>query len=161
MSEEIKNEDVVATESVEAAPAVEEVAVAEEIAVVEDAPVAEEAPVVEEAKVEEPAQEAPKEVITNATGKKASTKKPGLAPVENGAIGSTVVEAQAEVKAPAKPKPVEDTVAIKSTKNVVWQGVGKVVVGVNIVSKTEADQWLTRNHITLLTPDQVAKEYNK
>lgn len=157
MSEEIKNEDVVATESVEAALAVEEVAVAEEATAVEDAPVAEEAPVVEEAKVEELAQD----VITNISGKKPSTKKPGLAPVENGAIGSTVVEAQEEVKAPAKPKPVEDTVAIKSTKNVVWQGVGKVVVGVNIVSKTEADQWLTRNHITLLTPDQVAKEYNK
>lgn len=85
-----------------------------------------------------------------------------LAPVENGAIGSTTVKTKKsepkKVETVAKPT---DTVVLKSTKNVVWQGIGKVSRGINVVSKEEADHWLTRSHITLLTPEEVAKEYNK
>jgi hypothetical protein len=51
------------------------------------------------------------------------------------------------------------TVAIHSTKNVNWGGVGKVTKGYNIVSKEQADQWLTRRHIRLATPEEIAQEY--
>jgi hypothetical protein len=161
MSEEIKNEDVASTESaIESTPVVEEKV--EEV-------VAEATPaVVEEVKVAKPSAKAPveaekeQEVITNVVkNAKPSLGKPGLAPVENGAIGTGIVTPKPETKKPAPKAEASETVAIQSTKNVVWQGVGKVTRGVNIVSKAEADQWLTRNHITLLTPEQVAKEFNK
>lgn len=160
MSEEIKNEDVASTDSaVETTPVVEEKV--EEVAV-EATPA-----VVEEEKVAEPVVEAPveakeQEVITNVVkNAKPSLGKPGLAPVENGAIGTGIVPPKPAVKKPEPKTDAAETVAIHSTKNVVWQGVGKVTRGVNIVSKNEADQWLTRNHVTLLTPEEVAKEFNK
>lgn len=166
MSEEIKNEDLASTESaVESTPVVEEKV--EEVAT-EATPA-----VVEEVKVEEAAVEAvveapveaekEQEVITNTVkgSKNANPGKPGLAPVGDGAIGSTFVAPKPAVKKPALKQEAVETVAIQSTKNVVWQGVGKVTRGVNVVSKEEAEQWLTRNHITLLTPEQVAKEFNK
>jgi hypothetical protein len=55
----------------------------------------------------------------------------------------------------------KDTVAIHSTKNVTWPGVGKVYVGYNIVEKDESEKWLTRSHIRLATPQEVAKEFGK
>lgn len=65
---------------------------------------------------------------------------------------------------PNKPVQIKDekeTIAIHSTRNVSWNGVGKVSVGYNIVTKSAADKWLTRGHIRLATPEEVAKEYNK
>lgn len=88
-------------------------------------------------------------------------EKPGLAYVANGVLGSTKV-------AKSEPKPVvkkaakkEDTVAIYSSRNVTWNGVGKVYTGYNIVSKSAADQWLNRDHVRLATPEEVAREYGK
>lgn len=84
----------------------------------------------------------------------------GLGSVAGGAIGSTVVKNKPKAD---KPKPVakkeETTVAIHSTRNVTWEGVGKVYNGYNIVTKEQADQWLTRTHVRLATPDEVAKEF--
>jgi len=61
-----------------------------------------------------------------------------------------------------KAKPEEDSekiIAVFSTKNVTWNGVGKVNRGYNIVTQEEADQWATRSHIRVATPQEVAKEY--
>ena len=52
-----------------------------------------------------------------------------------------------------------DKVAIYSSRNVSWQGVGKVSKGYNIMTKDKAEQWLTRDHIRIATPEEVAKEY--
>lgn len=52
-----------------------------------------------------------------------------------------------------------DKVAIYSSRNVSWQGVGKVSKGYNIMTKDKADKWLTRDHTRLATPEEVAKEY--
>jgi DNA-binding protein H-NS len=65
---------------------------------------------------------------------------------------------------PAKPektekKSAEKTVALLSTRNVTWNGVGSVEVGYNIVTEEQAEKWLTRSHITLATPEDVAKGY--
>lgn len=49
--------------------------------------------------------------------------------------------------------------AIHSTKNVSWAGVGTVKRGYNIVSEEAAEKWLTRNHIRIATPQEVAREY--
>lgn len=79
-----------------------------------------------------------------------------------------VEEKVEEVVKPAKPEPKkkpktstteEKIVAVFSTKNVTWNGVGKVNRGYNIVSQEDADKWSTRSHIRVATPEEVAREY--
>lgn len=84
--------------------------------------------------------------------------------VEDVKIEDTVKPVKAEVKAETKKKakPEHDSekiIAVFSTKNVTWNGVGKVNRGYNIVTQEEADLWVTRSHIRLATPQEVAKEY--
>lgn len=62
-------------------------------------------------------------------------------------------------KEPVKKDKKEKTVAIHSTRNVTWNGVGKVYRGYNIVDEETAEKWLTRDHIRIATPQEVAKEY--
>ena len=86
---------------------------------------------------------------------------PGMATVDGGAIGSTRVTN-------AKPKPQvtvqketgsDDKVAVFSTRNVYWDGVGTINRGYNIMTQARADKWLTRDHVRLAAPEEVAKEY--
>jgi hypothetical protein len=84
-----------------------------------------------------------------------------LGSVANGAIGATTAQRPKAPSAKKAPEAKKETVAIRSTRNVSWVGVGKVSKGINIVSKDEADKWLTRDHITKVSPDDVAKEYGK
>ncbi len=86
--------------------------------------------------------------------------KPGIGPVNDGALGSTLVEDTKRIaKADDRPKP--EKVAIHSTKNVSWDGVGNVSKGYNIVTQAQADKWLTRSHIRMATPQEVAQEFGK
>lgn len=143
MSDEIKNDDVEI--------AAEELTATEELA----------ADLGIEATIEEVKEETQAEGVISAPEPVQSVKKvPAIAPVADGVIGS----ASASVtKANKKPKAVEgkevEKVAVYSSKNVTWTGVGKVYVGFNIVTKDQADKWLTRNHTRLATPDEVAKEF--
>lgn len=137
---------------------------------VEETPVIE-TPVVEETKVEEAPVETvkeeelvvePKEEVSEAitTPSYQSVKEDqALGPVANGVIGASTAPKAPKKKAEPKAAKEAKTVAIKSTKNVSWVGVGKVSKGINIVSQSEADQWLTRDHITLVTPEQVKSEF--
>lgn len=87
--------------------------------------------------------------------------KPGLGYLENGVMASTTVPKNFDKK-PAKTSSVKkesEKVAVHSTKNVTWSEVGKVYRGYNIVTKEQADKWLTRDHIRLATPEEVAKEF--
>jgi hypothetical protein len=60
-----------------------------------------------------------------------------------------------------KPEVAEvEKVALYSSRNVSWDGVGKVKRGYNIMTKDKADKWLTRDHTRLATPEEVAKEFN-
>jgi DNA-binding protein H-NS len=78
-------------------------------------------------------------------------------------VAEEQVSAKAEPK-PSKPKTSkkkdeDKIVAVFSTKNVTWNGVGKVYRGYNIVTQEEADLWATRSHIRVATPEEVAKEF--
>jgi len=136
-----------------------ETPVVEETPEVVETPVVEE-PVVEALPAEEPViEQAPTAIDTSDFGK-SSSEPQAVGQVDGGAIGVTT--------APVLPKPskkskmdAEETVAVKSTRNVSWPGVGKVYVGINIVTKSAADQWVTRSHISLATPEEVAKEFGK
>ncbi len=106
------------------------------------------------------------EAVTEATNvissPKPSATVPSLGYVENGVMGSTTVPKNSDKK-PAKPAAVKkdlEKVAIHSTRNVTWSEVGKVYRGYNIVTKEQADKWLTRDHTRLATPEEVAKEFN-
>jgi hypothetical protein len=91
---------------------------------------------------------------------KPAEEKPALGFVENGVMGSTTVLAAAKKPAPEpKKKDKKDIVAVYSTRNVTWSGVGKVYIGYNIVSKEAAEKWSTRDHIRIATPEEVATEY--
>jgi len=93
---------------------------------------------------------------TKASGGK---KKSALGQIDSGAIGTKRVEAQEKAKPKPLPEVKEDMVAVFSTKNVLWDGVGSISKGFNIFSKSEADKWLTRGHVRLAKPQEVAKEY--
>lgn len=90
-------------------------------------------------------------------------EKPGIGYVENGVMASTVVPKSFDKKPAVATKKTnkKDIVAVHSTRNVTWNGVGKVYIGYNIVSKEAADQWVTRDHIRLATPEEVAREYGQ
>ena len=55
----------------------------------------------------------------------------------------------------------KETVAIHSSKNVSWPGVGKVLKGYNIVTKANAKKWLERSHVRIATPEEVARSFGK
>ena len=72
-----------------------------------------------------------------------------------GAIGSMAADGP---KKTTKVEDLGDKVAIYSTKNVRWEDAGGAVYkGVNIVTKDQADKWLTRNHVRTATPEEVQK----
>ena len=140
------NENPIVEEAVYEAPVFEAPVVAEPVA----EPIVE-TPVVEEAAqpvVEAPAYQAPEEVQA-------------LGSVADGVIGASTAPKAPERKKSAKAAEVKETVALFSTKNVTWPGVGKVYRGYNIVEKDAATQWLTRSHIKPATPEEVAKEFGK
>ena len=81
--------------------------------------------------------------------------EPSLAYLDNGVLGSVRPE---EPK--TEPDTVSDKVLIHSSKSVSWSGVGNIIWGLNLVSKKQADQWLTRDHVRLATEEE-ASEFNK
>jgi hypothetical protein len=94
------------------------------------------------------------------TKKKSGSKVSGLAPVKNGALGSSKVEKINKEK-PAFAKPEPEKIALHSTKNVYWDSLGEIKKGYNIVRKDRAEKWLARSHVRLATPEEVAKEFGK
>ena len=112
-------------------------------------------PLIEKYKEAVKAQEERNDVISS--DKMATSPNLSVTSNEENVIGS----ASAEKKETAKPKVSEpkDTIAIYSTRNVNWSGVGQVFKGYNIVTKQAADKWATRNHIRIATPEEVAGEY--
>lgn len=109
-----------------------------------DAPVAE--PVVEtpapEAVVEAPAAEEPVQAL-------------GF--TKTGAIGSMAADGPS--KTITTHVDLSEKVAIHSTKSVRWEAVGAISKGYNIVTKAQADKWLTRSHVRIATPEEVKKAF--
>lgn len=82
--------------------------------------------------------------------------------IETGAIGVTKSTPKKKTTKTSAPKKEEEvTIALHSTRNVVWEGVGKIDKGYTILPKAIADKWLTRSHVREATPEEVAREYGK
>lgn len=139
------NENSIVEETVYEAPVFETPVVEEPVA----EPIVE-TPIVEEvqAVVEAPSYHAPEEVQA-------------LGAVEEGVIGATTAAVASPRKKKEKAAEVKEKIALYSTKNVTWSEVGKVYRGYNIVDKDAAEKWLTRSHIRVATPEEVAKEFGK
>jgi hypothetical protein len=86
-------------------------------------------------------------------------KKPGSLKSSDGKIVTSKTKEVPKAEAPKTQK--EEMVALHSTKNVVWENVGKLAKGYNIVSKDKSEKWLSRGHVRLASPDEVAREYGK
>jgi hypothetical protein len=103
------------------------------------------------------AQEERNDVISS--DRLASSPNVSVVSNEDNVIGS----GSADKKEAAKSNPVneKETVAVYSTKNVTWSGVGQVFKGYNIVTKQAAEKWATRDHIRIATPEEVARDFGK
>jgi hypothetical protein len=89
------------------------------------------------------------------------SKQTGPAPTPSMESSSgTIGSASAKTNLPSEKASLdlENKVAIFSTSNVSWPGVGKVGKGYNILPQAAADKWLTRNHTRLATPEEVKRE---
>jgi hypothetical protein len=102
-------------------------------------------------------------VTSSSTTRTGGVKAGSVGETHNGAIGSKAADRTVAAKETAssgkKEQNKTSTVAIHSTKNVTWPGVGKVDRGYNIVSESEASKWLTRSHVRVATPEEIASEY--
>lgn len=95
-------------------------------------------------------------VIGSSTTDREGVKKKGsINLTNNGAIGSPKAD---NTSKPTKTV-TDNKVAVYSSKNVSWPGVGSVTKGYNIVSKEQSEKWATRNHIRIATPEEVAQEF--
>jgi hypothetical protein len=88
-------------------------------------------------------------------------KRSALSPNESGILSSVKVDRMEQEKKNTSKPEKEITSAVFSTKNVTWEGVGKVYRGYNIVSEEDAKKWLTRGHIRLATPEEIKEEFGK
>jgi hypothetical protein len=82
---------------------------------------------------------------------------PAIVPVVDGVIGTGKVrKKKSEPKPKAEPvKEAVTTVALFASRNLVWQGLGKLVKGYNIVSVDAADKWLTLDSVRSVDPSEV------
>lgn len=97
-------------------------------------------------------------VITS-PNKKKGKPAPSIAVVD-GAIGSPGASRKDPVKAVSEPKTKKETVALFSTKNVFWDGVGEVKRGYNFVTPAQAEKWKARNHIRVATPAEIKEAFD-
>lgn len=134
-------EEVVEAPVEETLPEVVEEAVAEE-----PVPAVVEEPVVQEAVVEPTVIVAAEPVET----------APAITSVEDGVIGTGKVSKK---KAAPAPKVAEEEsgekVALFVSRNVHWQGIGKLQKGYAIVSKEAAEKWVELPAVRLATPEEI------
>ncbi len=158
MSEENNNQDLSINEDL---PLEQELVMPNEEPVIEQTAVeqvAEELNVT--ATISSPEENKPAENVITTPTFGGNSDVPGMGLVAEGVIGSTSV-APKKPEAKSKQKAKEETVAIYSTRNVSWPEVGKVYRGYNIVTKSAADKWLTRDHVRIATPEEVAQEFGR
>lgn len=87
----------------------------------------------------------------NATG---DNNIDAIAPIANGVIGVGTTPAIPKVRV-KKEESKSKIVAIFSSKNINWQGVGSVIKGYNFVSEEASKSWLTRNAVRIASPEEI------
>lgn len=82
---------------------------------------------------------------------------PAITSVKDGVIGTGKAKTEKKKASPATASAVKsgEKVAIFATRNVRWQEVGNIGKGYNIVSKADAEKWLTISNVRLATPEEI------
>jgi hypothetical protein len=106
-----------------------------------------------------PATDSDNVIGSPATKKAGGKKKSGTKTIKENVLASAKVEKLATEEVPQR-KTIEK-VALYSTRNVYWDGIGEIKKGYNIVRKDRAEKWLTRDHVREATPEEVAKGFGK
>jgi exonuclease VII large subunit len=91
--------------------------------------------------------------------KPATSPNLSVASNEENVIGSASADKKEAIRPTAEKE--QEKVAIHSTKNVSWSGVGNLSRGYNIVTKAAAEKWLTRYYTRIATPEEVARDFGK
>ena len=60
-----------------------------------------------------------------------------------------------------KEQPKEEKVALYSTRNIHWNGLGSLAPGYNIVSKEASEKMVTHKAVRIASPEEVASYYGK
>jgi hypothetical protein len=55
----------------------------------------------------------------------------------------------------------EEKIALYSTRNIHWNGLGSLAVGYNIVSKEASEKMITHKAVRIASPEEVASYYGK
>ena len=55
----------------------------------------------------------------------------------------------------------KEKVAVYSVRNLYWNGVGELTKGYNIVTKEDADKWITNKSVRTASPEEVKRAYGK
>jgi polyribonucleotide nucleotidyltransferase len=129
-----------------------------------------EAPVTEEAVIEEPKEEKKKPakskkavenaIVSDSVEEKEDDDIDALLDkliAEEVNAGNIIGSLSADKVGPVAIDADAAKVAVFSTRNASWGGYGSVYKGYNILSKRRADAWLTRSHVRLATPAEVAQ----
>jgi hypothetical protein len=87
--------------------------------------------------------------------KKNNKPKASAEAVINDTIGASI-----EKEEPKKEPPKKQKVALYSSRNVFWEGVGEVQRGYNFVTPEQADKWMTRIHIRFVTPEEIKEAFD-
>lgn len=97
-------------------------------------------------------------VITSASIKPNGVSTTSAATNDNGVLVSPQPE---RVKTTPKPEnPINDgKIAVHSTKNLSWTGVGKLDKGYNFITKEAAEKWLAHSAVREATPEEVATHF--
>lgn len=66
-----------------------------------------------------------------------------------------------EESKPAVVSQPEEKVAVYSSRNLNWNGVGELTIGYNIVTREQAEQWVTHKSVREATPEEVKRAYGK
>lgn len=126
----------------------------------ESAPVKIEEVVIEEAVVNN---EDGQEVITGPkkvrAPRKSNTKNNTDGTVVSNAADAALAKKNNVVEESKKEE--EEKVAVWSSKNIRWTGVGYLSTGYNIVTKEAAEKWLGRQGVREASPEEVATYYGK
>jgi hypothetical protein len=94
--------------------------------------------------------------ISSTSAEKPETEKDiaAIALISGGVIGVGTASAKPKVKV-KKEETKLTTVAIFSSRNINWQGVGSIVKGYNFVSEEASNTWLTRSAVRIASPDEI------
>lgn len=80
---------------------------------------------------------------------------PSLVSVADGVIGTGKVKKEAPKPKLASKEGTVSTVALFASRNISWNGLGKLVKGYNLVPAEAAKQWLTLDSVKAVTPEEI------